>query len=437
MQFNKIQNFMESKISPFATKFGNSKLIRAISTGLMYTLPLTLTASIFSIFAKFPIPSVDTYLTKIGIVDNLNAIIGGTMNSIAIFVTAAIAYAYIKISDSKDANPFIGGLLAVGIFIALLPQTVGKTSALNMTYLGSSGMFLGIVLGLVTAKLYIILSGNKKLIIKMPDGVPPMVAESFKPLLVSFILLLLALVTRIGISYTPAKTLYSLVNTFITTPLMALGTSPFAWLGIAIIANTLFFFGIHPNAINGALTPILLSMALTNLHAYQLGKALPYKTVMIVDQFLNNDAVGSTLCLLIAIFIFCKSERYRKLAKLTVVPNLFNINEPVIFGLPIVLNPVLFIPFFLSTAISGLIGWIGAVTGFISYYNPAFALGIPWTVPKFITTFFVTGWQGLVLRIVSMTIMVLLYAPFIKMLDNKELEIEAKKDKTEKTEVEA
>lgn len=423
--YNKFQAIIDSRVLPLATKFGSNKVIQAISSGLMYTLPLTLGASIFSILANFPVPVINQWLSEVGLSEQFNALMGGTLNVIGLLIAFSIPYSYTKLLNKSSANPLMAAFISVASFITLMPQTVGeeKLSALSYDYLGSSGMFVAIILGLAIAKIYVVLSQNKKLLIRMPEGVPPMVSQSFEPLVVAFIILAGVVVVRIGLSYTPVGNMFNLIQIFIGNPITKIGSSAPALILITVIANGLFFFGIHPNAVNSALVPLLMNMALANVEAFQKGVSLPYKDIMIVNSFLNNDAVGSTLSLLIAILIFCKSKRYRSFAKVSAIPNLFNINEPVIFGLPIMLNPVLLIPFLLSTVVTASIGYIGSVTGFISHYDPTLALGMAsvWTIPKVISSFFIMGWQGLFLRIVSMVVMVGVYLPFIKALDRQEL----------------
>lgn len=414
---------MNDKVLPLAAKFGENKTIQAVSGGLMYTLPLTLCAALFSILAKFPIPAVEKWFTSLGLTEHFNAILGGTLNIIALFIAVSIPYTYTKIVNKSNTNPLMAGMLSLATFIILMPQTVnnGKIAALAMDNLGSQGMFVAIIVGILIAKLYVQLCGNKKLLVKMPKGVPPMVSQSFEPLLIAIIIIFLAFLVRVGISATPFDSIFSVINMVIADPLLKLGSSAPAWIFIAFIANALFFFGIHPNVVNSALVPILITMAYSNIAAFQAGTTMQYRTTMITNSFLQNDATGSTLSLLIAIFIFCKSKRYRSFAKFSVVPNFFNVNEPIIFGLPIMLNPILFLPYLLSTLITGFIGYLGAITGFISYYNPILSLGLPWTTPKIIGSFLTMGWQGLALRLFSMAVMVVVYLPFMKILDRQEL----------------
>lgn len=423
--YDKFQAIIDKRVLPIATKFGSNKVIQAVSGGLMYTLPLTLGASIFSILANFPIPSVNQWLNQVGLSEQFSALMGGTLNIIGLLIAFSIPYSYTKLLNKSSSNPLMAAFISVASYVTLMPQTIGeeKISALSYDYLGSSGMFVAIILGLVIAKIYVSLSQNKKLLIRMPEGVPPMVSQSFEPLIVAFIILTGVVFIRIGLSYTPTQNIFNLVQILIGNPITKIGSSAPALVAIAVIANGLFFFGIHPNAVNSALVPLLMNMALINVEAYQQGAPLPYKDIMIVNSFLTNDAVGSTLSLLIAVLIFCKSKRYRSFAKFSIGPNFFNINEPVIFGLPIMLNPVLLIPFLLSSVVTAGIGYLGTISGFISHYDPILALGMAsiWTVPSVISSFFIMGWQGLVLRIVSMVVMVGIYLPFIKALDRQEL----------------
>lgn len=424
--YEKFQTVATKYLLPLAEKFAVNKAIQSISTGIMYTLPLTLVASLFSILGNFPIPSVNTWLESTGLSLQFNALLGGTLNIISLLIAFSIPYSYTKLLKKSNESPLIAGFFTVASYVTLMPQTIvsGGMSleALDYKYLGSSGMFAAIFLGLVISRAYIYLSENKKLIIKMPKDVPPMVAQSFEPLIVGLIILSFVVSIRILLSYTQFENLFSLIQIIIGDPITKVGSSVPALIGVTVLANGLFFFGIHPNAINSALMPILMNMAIENVTAYQQGTSLPFKDIMIVNSFLNNDAVGSTLSLLIAIFIFGKSKRYRSFAKVSVIPNIFNINEPVIFGLPVMLNPILLIPFLLSTIITAMIGYIGSVTGFIVHYDPVISLGISslWTIPKFISTSFFMGWQGLLLRIISMITMILVYMPFVKIMDKKE-----------------
>lgn len=349
------------------------------------------------------------------------------MGVLAIFITATIAYSYSLLLDVKAITSVMFSL--AGFFI-LSPQqiTVGETSVggFASANLGSSGIFVAMIISIVIPLLYSKLSKNKKLVFNMPDTVPPMVAQSFEPIFIGMILLFAIFSVRLGFSYTTFGDVFSFVNQIVAKPLLSIGASIPALFIVYVLANILFFFGIHPNAIMSVLTPVLLPMMMISIEQFNQGQQMEYMNNLIIFDFMNNDGTGSTLSLMICIHLFGKSKHYKSFAKVATIPNLFNINEPVIFGFPIMLNPLLFIPFVMSTVVSGLVGLFAMNIGFISHYNPNFsAVILPWTVPKFIASFFTMGWQGVVLRLFIMVLLVFVYYPFFKVLDNQEIRSEA------------
>ena len=297
--YEKFQSNINCRVLPVATKFGYNKIIQAISGGLMYTLPLTLGASIFSILANFPVTSINLWFSQMGLTEHFNALLGGTLNIIGLLIAFSIPYSYTKLLNKSNTNLLMAAFLSVASFIAFMPQSIGEenVAALAYDYLGSSGMFVAIIVGLLVARAYVKLSQTKKLLIRMPEGVPPMVNQSFEPLVVAIIILTAVVMLRIGLGYTSVGNMFNLVQIFIGNPDNKIGSSIPALIGITVLANGLFFFGIHPNAINSALVPLLMNMTFVNIEAYQSGMPLPFKDIMIVNSFLNNDAVGSTLSL--------------------------------------------------------------------------------------------------------------------------------------------
>lgn len=424
--FDAVQAKMEKFFVPMMNKLGNNKVLQSISNGVMMTLPLTLGASVFTILGNFPVPVVSEYLIKIGVAEHLNAISGATIGILALFISFTVAYNFTKLSGADGVR---GGLFSLASFLILMPQTVGKASnpigAFATSYLGSSGLFVAFIVALSVAKIYVVLVNNKKVVIKLPESVPPMVAQNFEPLLVGLIIFIIIFVVRLVIGYTSYGNLFDLINKIIAAPLMSVGGSIPAIMLVYVLANVLFFFGIHPSPLQAILSPIILGMQMEAVKNLQNHESISYLTNLVTFDFINNDGTGSTLSLLVAILIFGRSKRYRTLAKLSAAPNIFGINEPVIFGLPIMFNPILFIPFVLSSVVSGTIGFLAVKVGFITTYNASVALGMPWTLPKILTSYFIYGWQGLVTRIIILIVIVFLYYSFFKVLDNQELREEA------------
>jgi len=360
----------------------------------------------------------------------MNAIVNGSMNILAIFIAFSIAYNYAK---KSQANGIVAGLFSLSSFFVLAPQSItsGKKTitAFQMDYLGSKGIIVAILLSIIIAIIYVRLSKIKKLVIKLPDSVPSMVSSSIEPLIIGIILFTAVFVIRVIFSYTSFGNVFDFINQIITAPLVHVGGSPWAIILIIALSNVLFFFGIHPAAIQSVIMPIIISMMVSSAPAFQNGKPIPYLKNLVAFSFSNNDAAGATLSLILAGLIVSKSKRYREILKVSSIPALFNINEPIVFGLPIVLNPLMLIPFILSSLISGSISIIAVNLGFINTYNPMLALGVPWTMPKFISNFLIMGWQGTTIWIINFVIMLLIYLPFFKVLDLQALKDEQKKSK--------
>ena len=233
-------------------------------------------------------------------------------------------------------------------------------------YVGPNGIFLGLIIALISVEVYRF-AVKKNWTIKMPEGVPPAVTQSFDALIPSALVILLFFLIRIIFSLTSFQTAYNFIYTVLQSPLKHVGISLPSVLLYNFLASFLWFFGINgPTITNSVWQPIFFVATQDNLKAFQNHTALPHiYTQPFIDLFTTYGGGGSTLALLIVVFAICRSKRIRELGKLAILPGIFGINEPVIFGLPIVLNPVIVIPFILcpvlNTFISGVVmklGWV-------------------------------------------------------------------------------
>lgn len=420
------QKWLEKYLVPFSNKLGQNKVLQSISSGMVMTLPVTIGASVFSIFASFPIKPVADWFAKVGITPSMSAIVNGTMNILAVFISFTIAYNYAK---SCKQNGIVAGLFGLASFFVLMPQTVpGKkpVNAFQMTYLGSEGIIVAIILSILIGVFYVKLSKNKRLTIKLPDSVPSMVSSSIEPLIIGIIIFIAVFIVRAIFDFSPFNNVFDFINKLITTPLMHVGGSPLTLILVFALSNILFTFGIHPAAIQSVIIPLVISMMVGSTPAFQAGKTIPYLSNLVVFAFANNDAAGATLGLVLMGLILSKSKRYKEFFKVSALPNLFNINEPIIFGMPIVLNPLMFVPFVLSTFVSGGIGLLAVKIGFITNYNPSLGMGMPWTMPKIVADTMIMGWQGAVVWLINFLLMFLIYLPFFRVADKQAFEEENK-----------
>lgn len=419
---------MTQCLMKFANTLGKMKYMRALRDGFMLVMPFTMLASVASLCSGL-VFSNDGLLSGFISAESLlpfqnmcTAVMNGTTNIITILISAIIAYSLAKIK--KFQTPILCALMAIVTVVIFMPvafnvtsgeETVMVKNMISFSYSGSGGMIVGILVGLFGTELFIKLSNCKRLQIKMHESVPEAIATSFNnliPVIITGCAFALGtlLITRIS-----AKDIYGSINALIATPLKGLTTSFSGFLLLTALANMLFIFGIHPTVINSPiLKPFLLVATQENMVAYAANDPLPN---IISGSFVNYanrlGGVGCTLALLIAIFLFSKRKQNKQVAKVALIPGLFNINEPVIFGLPIIFNPIMAIPFILSPVIAYTIGYAATLIGFV---DPLF-MEVPATVPVGISGFLAGGGDIKValIQIVTLVLLVFFYLPFLKL----------------------
>lgn len=417
---------VEQKITPFMTKLNANKVIKSIISGMMATMPLSLGTALIAIIAGFPIPAWTNWLTTTGISAHMSAVAGGTTELLSLFMVFTIAYNYAKL---KGANGMTAAVLSLGSFIILMPQKIKLTDgttvdALAKTYIGSGGIFVAILTAILVTALYCYLE-KKGLVIKLPESVPEMVSQSLSPAFIAIIIFTLVFLIRVGISYTGFESIFNLIQTVLGKPLMGFGTSPAAVLAVNVIANLIWFFGIHPSTVVTAFIPVFMGALMGNIEAFQAGQPLPYLAYSVLTfGFMTLGGAGGTIGLSINMALFSKSKRFKALGKLAIIPSICNINEPLIFGTPIIFNPIFFIPMVFSSVVSGLVGILFLNIGAFAKFNPLIQL--PNTVPSPITIFASSGIIGAIAVCCAILVLTLIYYPFFKFADKQALKEEEK-----------
>lgn len=414
--FEKFQNGLEKVVGPFASAVSNSKHIKALTEGFMYTMPITLGVAVIAVLSNLPIAAWTTFLQNSGLYAVGQEVISLTLSLLAIYVVGAIGYSYTK---NEGENGVIGSVMSLASFLILIPvssfstKTGMSTTAIKLSYLGSDGIFLALIIGLFVPTLYCWLM-SKNLRLKLPNSVPPMVSQSLAPTFVAMIMFTLIFAIKYGMTLTPYGDLFAFVSTIISKPIAAFGATPLSIILVFTLMNLIWFFGIHPNAILMPFMPILTMVSLANTEAFLAGKALPYLAFSVVGACVQVGGTGNTLGLCIATF-FAKSEKYKAMRKLVTPANIFNINEPVIFGFPVMLNPLYLIPMIFTSIASGFVAW-GLLKFLPVTFNPT--ISMPWVTPGFITAFFQGGLPLLILWVISLAIHFVMYLPFF-LIDDK------------------
>lgn len=424
---------LEKVLMPVADKLGRNKILVAIRDGFLITTPLLIVGSIFLLIANFPIPGWEDFWNNIlgpNWASWFTNVSRATFNMIALLTCVGTGYAYAR---ELKGDAIQGAGVALVSFFILMPTRIPfegvngpeTVSGLAFEYIGSNGIFLALIISLVSVKVFNWVY-KKGWTIKMPDGVPPAVAASFAALIPSAVVITMFFLVRIGFEFTSFETAHNFIYKVLQTPLQGAGNTLFAQIIYSLACTVFWFFGINgPAVANTVFAPITKILTIENLEAFQAGLPLPN---IFTDPFSNFftgfGGGGSTLSLVIVMVLFCKSQRIKQLGRLSLVPGFFGINEPIIFGLPIVLNPVLIVPFVGVPVVNLVLSTIATNMGIIPYTT---GVSLPWTTPIGFSGYLSTGsvmagvWQiGLLL------LGCIIYYPFIKMLDKQYLKDEEK-----------
>lgn len=421
MLMEKLENFLTKVIGPIAQKLNDNKSLQAIAEGFVRTTPITIGIAAFAIIGNLPIEAWTNWLAEEGLKVHFDAVLNASTNALALYVAFSIAYCFAK---SAKKTPITAGFMGLLSFLIVMPQIVegaeGAVNAFALDFVGGNGILVALLISLIVGHLYVWLC-NKGISFKLPASVPPNVSESLSPVFIAMIIVAVAFGIRVGFGYTPYGDIFTFFSETIGGWLLKIGLSVPTIFLVYFLANLLWFFGIHPNTIYGPFTPLAMTVMLTNIADFQAGRPLTYITISLVSMLAGFGGNGNTLGLCISMFT-AKSKRYKQMLKLALVPNIFNINEPLIFGMPLMLNPTFFIPMVFSNVVMGLIG-LFAMQIFEFTYNPTMAL-LPWTTPVFIKYFLAGGLALLILTLLLLVVNTLMYYPFFKIADKKAVEEE-------------
>lgn len=414
----KLTKFLDEKLSTPMAKMAEQRHLRAVRDGIIATLPLIIVGSFFLIVAFPPLPAtwgITAYLKA-----NAATILlpyRMTMYIMTMYATWGIGYSLAK---SYKLDGVTGGVLAsMAFMLTLVPQVVdGLGFALPMANMGGGGMFVGIIVSILAVEV-LRFTTVKNFRIKMPEQVPASVARSFEALTpTAIVILLMATITYfLGFDW------HTAVSKVVSPLVSATDTLP-SVLILVLLVTFFWSFGIHGVSIVGSIArPLWLQILDANTSAQAAGQALPgIAAEPFYQWFIWIGGSGCTIGLVILLATITKSSYGRTLGKSTLVPGIFNINEPIIFGAPIVLNPVLIVPFILTPMITATVSWFATTMGLVN----AVTVTAPWTLPGPIGAFLATGgdWRASVLNVVCIIISIVVYYPFVRMYDNKLLQDE-------------
>ena len=432
---NAFMDKLQSVLIPVSNKINDNKALKGISGGFSALLPVIMVGAIFTLLSSLNIAPYQTLITSIGLKQIFAIPSSFTTDLLALYAVYLIGRAEAKVYGMSDSNANAAGIISLMFFLILTPLGVTGTdtesgvsvtvaAAVSTAYFGSKGLFTAMILGVVIPRIYNIFIVNH-ITIKLPDSVPPMISEAFAQMIPAIAIAFIAALVKFGFTFTAAGTMTDFIYAILKAPLAALTKSPFTYWVLLLFCNFLWFFGIHGGMVANSFRAALYTEAsLENLAAYGAGTTIP--------NILDNSAwfaignIGGSACaigLCLSIALFAKSQRYKALAKIATPAGLCGISEPMVFGVPMVLNPIMLIPMLLAPTATFFLGYGAMATGLI---HNTIGTTLPNGTPVLLSGFLAWGdFSGVILQAVLIAVSTLIYLPFFKVLDKQALEEEA------------
>lgn len=421
------------KITEKVMKFAQLRYIKIIMNAFMGIAAFSIGSSLFSLIKSIPIPFWQDFLTNSGLGDILSIPITMVSSLYAIMVVICVGY---EVAKSFDERALPTAMVAFGSFMILTPfeatvriaaeggEVTGVASnVISLTPLGSQGIFLAMICGITAARLYVFLV-RKNIKIRMPDSIPPSVAGMFETMIPAGLVFIVFMVLRVAFAATAYGTMQSFVYTILQKPLMGIGANPLGAALYLMAGKTLWMFGIHGDMLTYATLGSVRSAATqANMAAFAAGEAVPYLEWGLLTPFTNVGILGLTILLLIS-----KSKQYKSLGKLAIATSIFNITEPIMFGLPIILNPVMAIPYILTpgitlalTAVAMRIGIVAPLTGV------ALSNVIPTPIYLWMAN---NSISGLIWGFLMVAVSIVIFFPFFKVAERMAVRQEEREDES-------
>jgi len=419
---SKLNNFFE-KFADFSARIGQQIHLRSLRDAFSTIMPAFILAGLATLVNNVIFP----WIFSGGALEQAQifgtALSNGTLNFAGVLIAPMIAY-FLSTHRGFD-KPLSAVVVSLSALIIVMPlsteampvggeEAIEVTGVLSLNDLGTNGMFAGIIIGLIATEIFIKLANMNQLEINLGENVPPAVSASFTTMLPLLITLSFFGIITLTLNVFFDTNLIDLITTLIQAPLQNLASNLFGFLVIYSTGNLLFTLGIHQSTINSSLLdPIMIANMNENMLAAQSGETAPnILNYSFMHVFGQPSGTGITAGLIFAVLLFINFKPYDDIVKLSTGPGLFNINEPIIFGLPIVFNIPMMIPFVLSPIISSIIGYSATAIGFID----PFTVMIPWTTPPLISGFLASegDFRVVILQAIIIILITLLYLPFLK-----------------------
>jgi len=416
-----------NNLTKFAAMMNENKYFSVLRSAFARLLPIILIGSFGTLFSTLIASPVTGLAQWMPFLEKLTPAFKALTFATISFMTIPLVFLIgLYMGEANKVPKYPAAILALISYIMVVPNVVEiitesgeklKTGGLSTSVLGAEGLIIGLIIAVLSIELFSILMKIEKLKIKMPESVPSMIATSFNTLIPSF---LVALIFSIGgelFHLATGQFINQFIYTVVQTPLQNVMQTNFGIVILVIISQLLWFVGMHGGqAISAIRNPIFVAALAANITSITEG-ATPDQplTFGFWRCFVAVGGAGYVLSLIIAIFIASKREDHKAIAKLGLLPAILGISEPVVFGLPLVMNIIFIIPYVLNSAVSSLIAMFAMNIGFLTPN----VVDVPFGIPILFNAFISYGWQGVVVQVVCLVITILTWLPFV-LISNKE-----------------
>lgn len=428
--FASFEKLIGRVLVPIAEKIDKQVHLSAVKKGMVVLTPILLLGSM-----AYPLKALknvfsDSVAVQDWFVNNvylIDLLIKFSLGFIAIYTVISIAFFL-----SEGYKIYTVGAIALSLFAFLIMTTsVNPDGSLDVTFFDSKGLFTAIFISIACVEIYRFFTKNK-LVIRMPEGVPDFVSSSFELITPTAFIAVLFISLRYFIAdMTGGLLLPEIVMDVLAPVVGSLDNLLVVWF-VILLRLLFWFFGIHSAVLSPILSPVFVQYLSENIAAKQIAAELPhFVTGGTFSAFVNFTGSGVTIGLVIAMMI-AKTQRYKKVGQVSLVPSLFGINEPVLFGAPIILNPILFIPFVIGGSLIGIFPLVLIKYGFLAkpFFDPPY---LPLFFEGYLTGF---DWKTPFVQMVQIMASFCVYYPFFRVMDKQEMIREEKlKAETEKKSV--
>ena len=402
------------RMTQFSDALSQNIYLQSVSQGVMPCMPIIIIGSFASLATGLPVDFWQGFLQSTGLASILTMVVAATTNMLGLYFTLGIASALCKKLGIKSSSV---PLLVVITYLALLPSTTleNGTVTFAVDYLSAKGMIVGVVLAIFMVLLYKAVT-DAKIVIKLPAGTPEYVSNSFVSLLPGFVILFVTIALRALFGMTPWGNIFDCLYSLLQAPLTAIiGNNVLTMCFFQLITQVLWVFGIHPGFLTSLTGPVLFGLDGMNQAAYAAGEEIPSVIGMAFSYSTTIAIVYPAFA--VALILFSKSGQLKTVGKVAAAPAFFGISEPLIFGIPVVFNPIIAIPWIATPIVNFVLGYIACSSGLVAKYAGVTVFNFP-----MVATGLLNGSISIALmEVVLFVIDVLIYMPFVRIQDKKNL----------------